>query len=132
MAPKPKKQKRAKTGGRKKGTPNKMTVGVKAALGDVFTWIGGVPAMAAWAKANPTEFYRLWVKTLPREVSGPGGKPIQYEDTTDPARGLTDAQLAARLAAARSRVAAAGADRGGSPRSGAEPATGGEGPTPSQ
>jgi hypothetical protein len=58
-----------KTGGRKKGTPNKSGVEVKAALEQAFTTIGGHAALARWARNNPTEFYRLWAKLLPRDIN---------------------------------------------------------------
>jgi hypothetical protein len=56
-----------KTGGRKKGTPNRFTSSVKAVLLAAFDDLGGVTALAEWAREHPTEFYRLWAKMLPRE-----------------------------------------------------------------
>lgn len=58
-----------KTGGRKKGTPNKTTTEVKAALIEAFDELGGVDALAKWGAENPTEFYKLWVKILPTQSS---------------------------------------------------------------
>lgn len=57
-----------KTGGRKKGTPNKLTVSVKEALSDAFDDLGGIESLVAWGRANPDDFYKLWVKLLPNEV----------------------------------------------------------------
>lgn len=57
-----------KTGGRKKGTPNRTTTAVKEALEHAFKGIGGKAAFTRWAKENPEEFYKLWVKLLPREI----------------------------------------------------------------
>jgi len=54
--------------GRKKGTPNKNTVAVKEALQAAFAGIGGVEQLTKFAKSNPEEFYKLWVKMLPQEV----------------------------------------------------------------
>ena len=34
---------------------------MKAALHEAFEQSGGVPALVAFAKAHPGEFYRLWV-----------------------------------------------------------------------
>lgn len=65
-----------KTGGRKKGSVNKTTASVKAALTQAFQLHGGVPALLRWAKDNETEFYRLWSKLVPTEVNvgdGEGG-----------------------------------------------------------
>lgn len=36
------------------------------AMDEAFELIGGVPRLAMWADANPTEFYRLYGKTLPQ------------------------------------------------------------------
>lgn len=67
-----------KTGGRQKGTPNKTTASVKAALMAVYDKRGGDKALLAWANANETEFYKLWGRMLPQEVSGPEGGPIEF------------------------------------------------------
>lgn len=34
-------------------------------LSEVFEMLGGVPAMAAWAYANPDEFYKNYLKIMP-------------------------------------------------------------------
>lgn len=57
-----------KVGGRRKGTPNKTTVAVKAALTSAFTQLGGVDNLVTWGKDNPGEFFKLWAKLLPTEV----------------------------------------------------------------
>lgn len=62
--------------GRPKGAPNKTTHAAKEALALAFEGVGGVPALKKWAKDNQTEFYKLWSKLLPHEVSGPNGAPI--------------------------------------------------------
>ncbi|MCE9567666.1 MAG: hypothetical protein K8U57_37165 [Planctomycetes bacterium] len=70
----------AKTGGRTKGTPNKTTAAVKNALTEAFEKLGGVRSLAEWGQANPTEFYKLWVKLLPQEVAltDPDGDPVSF------------------------------------------------------
>lgn len=44
------------------------------ALNEAFELIGGVPRLAIWGHENPTEFYKLWGKTIPAatqmQVSG--------------------------------------------------------------
>lgn len=67
-----------KTGGRQKGTPNKMSKTVKDNVLSVFDEIGGTDEMALWAADNRTEFYRLYSKLLPIEsqISGPDGGDI--------------------------------------------------------
>lgn len=57
-----------KTGGRKKGTPNKVSDVVKDNVVKVFDALGGSDGMAIWAADNPTEFYRLYTKLLPKQV----------------------------------------------------------------
>ena len=63
--------------GRPKGVPNKSTAKVKEALALAFEGIGGVKTLKSWAMDNPTEFFKLWAKMLPQEISGPDGEPIK-------------------------------------------------------
>lgn len=65
-----------KTGGRRKGSVNKTTASVKQALTEAFTQKGGVPALLKWAKANETEFYKLWGRLVPVDVTS-DDKPLQ-------------------------------------------------------
>jgi hypothetical protein len=62
--------------GRKKGVPNKTTASVKEAITLAFEGIGGVPKLIRWANANETEFYKLWGRLVPHEVTGAGGGPL--------------------------------------------------------
>lgn len=57
-----------KTGGRLKGHPNATTVSVKAALMKCYKGMGGDAAFIRWAKTEPTEFYKLYAKLLPKEI----------------------------------------------------------------
>jgi hypothetical protein len=68
-----------KTGGRVKGTPNALSSGVKSNIIGVFDKIGGRDQMAKWAQENQTEFYKLYGRLLPTEVSGPEGAPIPVQ-----------------------------------------------------
>jgi hypothetical protein len=43
----------------------------------VFNGLGGTSAMKEWAKANQTEFYRMYAKLLPLQVTGENGGPLQ-------------------------------------------------------
>lgn len=36
------------------------------AMNEAFELIGGIPRLAIWADSNPTEFYRLYSKTIPQ------------------------------------------------------------------
>ena len=65
-----------KTGGRKKGTPNKVTASARQALSLAFEGIGGVPRLKEWAETNPTEFFKLWGRLIPVEVSGEDGGAV--------------------------------------------------------
>ena len=62
--------------GRLPGFPNKTTVSVKAALEAAFQGLGGVPALISWAEREPAEFYRLWGKLLPKNVTIEGGAQL--------------------------------------------------------
>lgn len=53
--------------GRPKGSPNKVTASIKAALQNAFDDLGGVPSLVKWGKGNPSEFYALWGRLIPKE-----------------------------------------------------------------
>jgi hypothetical protein len=57
-----------KRGGRKPGSKNKVSRTVKENVIACFDAIGGISAMTEWAKANPTEFFRLYGRLLPIET----------------------------------------------------------------
>lgn len=88
--------------GRPKGVPNKATVAVKAAMQAVYADLQEAPPegveigphahFRSWALGNPTEFYKLWSKLLPTEISGPDGGPIQTQGTVD-VKAATEEQL---------------------------------------
>lgn len=61
-----------KTGGRTKGTPNKITAAFKDAVRTVYEDIGGNTAFAEWARANPGDFYRIAARLIPTEVQPAG------------------------------------------------------------
>lgn len=65
--------------GRPKGAVNKTTASVKAALSDAFEKLGGVKSLVEWGTKpeNRGEFYKLWAKMLPQEVTGADGQAIQ-------------------------------------------------------
>lgn len=65
-----------KTGGRRRGTPNKTTASVKAAMMAAFDGAGGVTSLVKFAKADPATFYQLWAKMLPMEAHAPAGKIV--------------------------------------------------------
>ena len=48
-----------------RGTPNKKTASVKAAMMAAFDGAGGLASLVDFAKADPATFYQLWAKMLP-------------------------------------------------------------------
>jgi hypothetical protein len=66
----------AKFGGRKKGTVNKFSGIARDNVATVFSQIGGVDRMAAWAEENLTEFYKHYAKLIPVQVTGENGGAI--------------------------------------------------------
>lgn len=60
-----------KTGGRTKGTQNKLTTTVKERVLEVFNELQLDPKvnMTAWAKSEPTEFYKIAAKLIPAEIN---------------------------------------------------------------
>lgn len=61
----------------KKRGPGKVGAQAKENIAAVFTKLGGTAAMARWAKANETEFYRLYARLVPHELTGKDGEGIQ-------------------------------------------------------
>lgn len=70
-----------KTGGRQKGTPNKLSMTVKENVINVFDSLGGTEHMKEWAIENPTQFYNIYAKLLPTEITGDADNPLQVIST---------------------------------------------------
>lgn len=68
-----------KTGGRKAGTPNKVTASVRQAFEDAFNLLQSDDQanLLAWAKNNQTEFYKLASKLIPQDVAVQGTMTLQ-------------------------------------------------------
>lgn len=66
--------------GRPKGYPNKLTKSAKEAFRLAFEDLGGAKALAAWAKDNLTDFYRLYARMIPTEhnIAGTEGAPLNF------------------------------------------------------
>ena len=58
-----------KTGGRGKGTPNKVTGDIKQMIRDALSEVGGVDYLKTQAKSNPTAFLGLIKSIVPRDVN---------------------------------------------------------------
>lgn len=70
-----------KTGGRVKGTQNKVTTAFKEAVLEAFHQMGGAAALLTWGRDNQTEFYKIAARLIPVEsavkmTDGNGG-PVQ-------------------------------------------------------
>lgn len=60
----------------KKRGPGKVSASAKENIVAVFTRMGGTAAMAKWARKNQTEFYKLYGRLVPHEVTGKDGAPL--------------------------------------------------------
>lgn len=58
-----------KTGGRVKGTPNKVTGDIKQMIRDALSEVGGVDYLKTQAESNPTAFLGLIKSIVPRDVN---------------------------------------------------------------
>ena len=65
-----------KTGGRQKGTPNKLPGPVKAMIIGALSEAGGQAYLVKQAAVNPVAFMTLVGKVLPLQVAGEDGAPI--------------------------------------------------------
>lgn len=72
---------RRKTGGRKKGTPNKTTALLKDAIIEAATKAGNKEGLVGYltrqADENPAAFMTLLGKVLPMQVTGENGGPVK-------------------------------------------------------
>lgn len=65
-----------KTGGRKKGTPNKLNASVKEAITRAFDKVGGDAYLVKVAEEDPRTFCTLLGKVLPMQITGEDDGPI--------------------------------------------------------
>jgi hypothetical protein len=66
-----------KTGGRKKGAPNKTTAALKDAILNAFNEAGGEKYLLTLAKSDPRTFAMLLGRVLPLTVAGDKENPIE-------------------------------------------------------
>lgn len=73
--------------GRPKGVKNKVTAAAREAFTLAFEGLGGVKALTAWARGNKTEFFKLYARLIPTEVTGKDGGPmtlrVEYVEADD-------------------------------------------------
>jgi hypothetical protein len=69
-----------KTGGRKRGVPNKLTTGAKEVIAQVAANIGGVARMTEWVRKGAENERAFWTniypKLLPLQVAGDRDNPL--------------------------------------------------------
>lgn len=56
-------------GGRAKGSRNHISQSAKEAFQKAFDGLGGAEALCEWAKTNQTDFYKLYSKLIPVDVT---------------------------------------------------------------
>lgn len=81
MAGKPKGS--PKTGGRKAGTPNKVTGQLKEMILTALDKAGGVNYLLRQAHESPTAFLTLVGKVLPMTISGDPDSPVKHSVTVE-------------------------------------------------
>jgi hypothetical protein len=69
-----------KTGGRQKGTTNKVTALAKDAIAAAAERLGGIDRLVEWVRADPANERVFWgtiyTKLLPLQVSGDPSSPL--------------------------------------------------------
>ena len=88
----------------RKGIPNRIGSQVKENVVAVFTRLGGTAGMAEWAKENLTEFYRLYARLIPSEMTA----TIDIRDATE----LTRSELLLIASGSSTRAAKEGSGEG--------------------
>jgi len=69
--------------GRPAGIPNKLTRAAKEAFALAFEGVGGVDALTEWARENLTDFYKLYARLIPVELSATVDHVIRAEEMSD-------------------------------------------------
>lgn len=82
----------AKTGGRQKGTPNKVTTQAKEAIAAAADALGGTDRLVAWAQEDPKNESVFWssiyTKLVPLDVNG--NHNVNVVDRTELLRQASD------------------------------------------
>jgi hypothetical protein len=83
-----------KTGGRTKGTPNKVNAAVKEAIVSAFNKVGGEDYLVKVAETDPRTFCALLGKVMPTQLTGAGDEPIRVaNEGSESARDILFAKL---------------------------------------
>jgi len=67
-----------RVGGRQRGTPNKLSTTVRAAVLEAFEQLGGVDFLVKIGTEEPKTFVTLLAKVLPTQVDSPGEQHITF------------------------------------------------------
>ena len=78
-------------GGRPLGSQNKLTIAAREAFQTAFDRTGGTEGLTEWARANPSEFYKLYARLIPQaqEISGKDGAHLFAGMSSDELRAET-------------------------------------------
>ena len=101
-----------KTGGREKGTPNKLSADVRAMILAALERAGGEDYLLRQATANPRAFLSLVGRLLPTQLTGKDDTPLIPEHAADPER-LAQALVAAFKTLPQAQAPDQPADAGG-------------------
>lgn len=71
-----------KTGGRQKGSVNKLTADVKAMVLEALEKAGGVDYLLSQSRDNPNAFMTLVGKVLPLTLAGDKDNPVNVSNIT--------------------------------------------------
>jgi len=71
-----------KTGGREKGTPNRIAADVRAMIVAALDRTGGEEYLVQQATTNPKAFMSLLARLVPTQVTGKDDKPL-FSDLSD-------------------------------------------------
>jgi hypothetical protein len=69
-----------KTGGRQKGTPNKITADIRQAIMNALDRAGGEDYLLNLAQTDPRVFVTLLAKTVPTNVIADVNATVRHED----------------------------------------------------
>ena len=71
-----------KTGGRQKGTPNKLTADIKGAIEGALSAVGGQRYLEGVARKHPQVFCALLAKLIPKDLNA--SVPVVTDDRVEP------------------------------------------------
>lgn len=64
-------------GGRAINQQNRLSRQAKENLEEAFEKMGGIRGLVTWGKKNKTEFYKIWARLIPKDVSVNPGQGLE-------------------------------------------------------